>query len=219
MSDRFLAMPRWLRLAVYLSSGIAVMSTARVVTGAGQLTAEGTYSSAIALTIPIALAGLGGLWSERAGVVNIGLEGMMVLGTWFGAYGGIAYGPWQGVALGILGGLLGGLLHAVATVIFGVDHIISGVAINLLAVATNPCPPDGAKMPLFQIWWPRLLDGKTADAILVDLGLRRGAYLVGIWLALAAVATLGLYALAQRLLAPAPKPSKRRRSVAPALAP
>lgn len=134
MSEHFLAMPRWLRMLTYLSCGVAVMSTARVMTGAGQLTAEGTFSSAIALTIPIALAGLGGLWSERAGVVNIGLEGMMILGTWFGAYGGIAYGPWQGVAMGVLGGLLGGLLHAVATVVFGVDHIISGVAINLLAV-------------------------------------------------------------------------------------
>ena len=65
-------------------------------------------------------------------MVNIGLEGMMVLGTWFGAYGGIAYGPWQGVAMGVIGGAIGGLLHAIATVIFGVDHIISGVSINLL---------------------------------------------------------------------------------------
>jgi simple sugar transport system permease protein len=134
MTERFLRMPMWLRLLAYLSSSVAVLSSARVFTGAGQLTAEGTFRSAIYLTLPIALAGLGGLWSERAGVVNIGLEGMMVMGTWFGAYGGIAYGPWQGVALGVLGGLLGGLLHAVATVIFGVDHIISGVAINLLAV-------------------------------------------------------------------------------------
>ena len=134
MSYHFMGMPKWLRVLTYLSCGVAVMSTARVITGAGQLTNEGTFGSAIQLTIPIALAGLGGLWSERAGVVNIGLEGMMILGTWFGAYGGIAYGPWQGVALGVLGGLLGGLLHALATVVFGVDHIISGVAINLLAV-------------------------------------------------------------------------------------
>jgi simple sugar transport system permease protein len=134
MTARFLRRPTWLRLLAYLSSSVAVLSSARVFTGAGQLTAEGTFRSAIYLTLPIALAGLGGLWSERAGVVNIGLEGMMVMGTWFGAYGGIAYGPWQGVALGILGGLVGGLLHAVATVVFGVDHIISGVAINLLAV-------------------------------------------------------------------------------------
>lgn len=134
MTERFLRMPVWLRFLVYMSSSVAVLASARVITGAGQLTAEGTFRSALYLTLPIALAGLGGLWSERAGVVNIGLEGMMVLGTWFGAYGGIAYGPWAGVAMGIAGGLLGGLLHALATVVFGVDHIISGVAINLLAV-------------------------------------------------------------------------------------
>jgi simple sugar transport system permease protein len=126
--------PRYLRLPLYLCGGVAVLALARVITGANQLTAEGTFQSAIYLSLPIALAGLGGLWSERAGVVNIGLEGMMVLGTWFGAYGGIAYGPWQGVLLGVVGGAIGGLLHAIATVGFGVDHIISGVAINILGV-------------------------------------------------------------------------------------
>ena len=83
--------------------------------------------------MPIGLAGLGGLWSERAGVVNIGLEGMMILGTWFGAWAGYQWGPWGGVLAGILGGALGGLLHALVTVTFGVDHIVSGVAINILA--------------------------------------------------------------------------------------
>jgi ABC-type uncharacterized transport system permease subunit len=124
--------PRAARLPLYVVVGMSLLSIARVITGAGQLTAEGTFQSAVQLALPIGLAGLGGLWAERAGVVNIGLEGMMVLGSWFGAFGGINYGPWQGVALGILGGAAGGLLHAVATVSFGVDHIISGVAINLL---------------------------------------------------------------------------------------
>src|SRR3546814_5359840 len=57
---------------------------------------------------------------------------MLILGTWFGAYGGVEYGPWWGVVFGVVGGALGGLVHAVATVGFGVDHIVSGVAINLL---------------------------------------------------------------------------------------
>ncbi|WP_426571675.1 ABC transporter permease [Aquihabitans sp. McL0605] len=132
--QRFADIPRWAKGVLYICLGVGVLSLTRVLTGAGQLTAENTMRSALYLALPIALAGLGGLWSERAGVVNIGLEGMMVLGTWFGAYGGIAYGPWQGIALGIVGGAVGGLLHALATVVFGVDHIISGVAINLLAV-------------------------------------------------------------------------------------
>ena len=96
-----------------------------------QLTTSGTFGSAIRLAIPIMLAGLGGLFSEKTGVVNIGLEGMMIMGTWFGAWGGFTYGAWQGVFIGMLGGALFGLIHAIATVSFQVDHIVSGVAINI----------------------------------------------------------------------------------------
>ena len=79
---------------------------------------------------------MGGLFAERCGVVNIGLEGMMVLGTWFAGWGGWHWGPWVGILLGILGGVLGGLLHALATVTFGIDHIVSGVALNIIAPAS-----------------------------------------------------------------------------------
>ncbi|MDE0833098.1 MAG: ABC transporter permease [Acidimicrobiales bacterium] len=100
------------------------------------LLSAGTAEATLRRAVPILLAGLGGIWAERAGVVNIGLEGMMVLGTWFGAWGALEFGPWWGMAIGIAGGAGGGLLHAVATVGFGVDHIISGVAVNILAPAT-----------------------------------------------------------------------------------
>ena len=100
-----------------------------------ELLSVGTAESTLRRAVPILLAGLGGIWAERAGVVNIGLEGMMVLGTWFGAWGALEFGPWWGIAIGIAGGAAGGLLHAVATVSFGVDHIVSGVAINIVAPA------------------------------------------------------------------------------------
>ena len=98
-----------------------------------QLTTSGTFGAAIRLAIPICLAGLGGMFAERTGVVNIGLEGMMIMGTWFGAWGAYSFGPWYGVLAGIIGGALFGLIHAIATVSFQVDHIVSGVAINILA--------------------------------------------------------------------------------------
>ena len=86
------------------------------------------------LAIPILLAGLGGIFSERSGVVNIGLEGMMIMGTWFGAWAAWLYGPWYGIMLQVFfGGAMFGLIHAIATVSFQVDHIVSGVAINILA--------------------------------------------------------------------------------------
>jgi ABC-type uncharacterized transport system permease subunit len=120
----------YLALAVL---GLAVVSAVRVLTGADDLTSAGTVGAALSAAVPIALAGLGGLWSERAGVVNIGLEGMLVLGTFGAGWAGYQYGPWAGALAGAAMGALGGLLHAVATVTFGVDHIVAGVAINLVA--------------------------------------------------------------------------------------
>ena len=111
---------------------LVLLSVVRVVSGAEDVTSSGTFGAALRLAVPIGLAGLGGLWAERAGVVNIGLEGMLILGTWFGAWAGFFYGPWVGVLAAIAAGALGGLLHAVATVTFGVDHVVSGVAVNLL---------------------------------------------------------------------------------------
>ncbi|MFI7638487.1 ABC transporter permease [Nonomuraea sp. NPDC049400] len=111
---------------------ILLMSLVRVVSGQDDITSSGTFAAALLLAVPIGLAGLGGLWAERAGVVNIGLEGMMVLGTWFAGWAGYQWGAVAALLAGLLGGALGGLIHAVATVTFGVDHIISGVAINLL---------------------------------------------------------------------------------------
>jgi simple sugar transport system permease protein len=121
----------WRGLSVAIAV-LAVLSVTRVISGAQDLTSSGTAGAALRLAVPILLAGLAGLWSERAGVVNIGLEGMMVLGTWCAAYGALEFGPWAGIVAGVLGGALGGLLHALATVTFGVDHIVSGVALNLL---------------------------------------------------------------------------------------
>ncbi len=116
--------------------GLVILSIVQLFEGTNQLTAPGTWSAALRLTVPILLAALGGLYSERSGVVNIGLEGMMIAGTWFGAWAGWQFGPWWGVALGLLGGALFGLIHAVATVTFAVDQIVSGVAINILAAGS-----------------------------------------------------------------------------------
>lgn len=81
----------------------------------------------------IYLTGLGGLFSERSGIVNIGLEGIMIVGTVMGAWGTIEYGPLAGLLVGAAAGLVFSLLHALATVTFKVDHIVSGVVINLIA--------------------------------------------------------------------------------------
>jgi len=122
---------QWVGVAL---GAVFVLSVLRVVTGANDVDSSGLLIAAIGLAVPIALAGLGGLWSERAGVVNIGLEGMMILGTWGAGFLGYHMGPWMGVVGAIIGGALGALIHAVATVTFGVDHIVSGVALNIVAL-------------------------------------------------------------------------------------
>ncbi|MGA8046469.1 MAG: ABC transporter permease [Dermatophilaceae bacterium] len=126
-------LPLWFWPAGFLAA-VFVLAVLRVVTGADDIASSGVIGAAIALAVPIALAGLGGLWSERAGVVNIGLEGMMILGTWGAGFFGYYMGPWAGIVGGMLCGIVGGLIHATATVIFGVDHIVSGVALNITAL-------------------------------------------------------------------------------------
>ncbi|GAA4970491.1 ABC transporter permease [Pseudonocardia tropica] len=130
--DRARTLPGWARSALIAAALVAVLSVTVTLTGQTQLTSGGTASAAVRLGLPILLAGLGGLWAERAGIINIGLEGMMVLGTWGAAWAGYQWGPWAAMLGGLVFGALGGLLHAVATVTFNVNHIVSGVAITLL---------------------------------------------------------------------------------------
>ena len=125
------ALPRVLLL---LSGGLLLLSITRVVSGANDLTSTGTMSAAFGLAVPIGLAGLGGLWSERAGVANIGLEGMMILGTFGAGWAGWQYGAWVGLVTAVIFGALGGLLFGLATVTFGVDQIVAGTAINILGL-------------------------------------------------------------------------------------
>ncbi len=127
-------LPRWARSAIVVAIGVGILAVTATLTGQLQLTSSGTSEAAVRLLLPILFAALGGLWSERAGVINIGLEGMMILGTWGAAWAGFHWGPWAGILGGLVFGALGGLLHAVATVTFNVDHIVSGVAVTLLGL-------------------------------------------------------------------------------------
>jgi simple sugar transport system permease protein len=83
---------------------------------------------------PLVFAALGGLFSERSGIVNIALEGMMTAGAFFAIYLSVQTGSWVvGLIGGMLAGMAFGLLHAIATVTFQADQIVSGTAIILIA--------------------------------------------------------------------------------------
>jgi ABC-type uncharacterized transport system permease subunit len=99
-----------------------------------QLFGVATIASALRAFVPLYLATLGGVFNERSGIVNIGIDGMMIFGTWFGAWGAYKWGPVVGLLLAVASGVAVAALHAMATITFRVDHIVSGVAINILAI-------------------------------------------------------------------------------------
>ncbi|MGY2080162.1 ABC transporter permease [Modestobacter sp. SYSU DS0657] len=133
VTELFLGGGRARRITWLLVGLLVLFSAVRVISGEQALTSSSTFGAALLLAVPLLLVALGGLFAERAGVVNIGLDGMMILGTWGAGWAGYQWGWVGALAGGALCGALGGLLHAIATVTFGVDHVVSGVAINILA--------------------------------------------------------------------------------------
>ncbi|WP_028973050.1 ABC transporter permease [Spirochaeta cellobiosiphila] len=103
---------------------------------------EQIFPYAIAYTVPLLITSLGGLFSERSGVVNIGLEGLMIVGAFTSAFiisvlqdimpGGAV---WVGLLAAVLAGAIFSLLHAFASINLNADQVISGTAINMMAAA------------------------------------------------------------------------------------
>ena len=90
-------------------------------------------SSTVRFATPFLLAALGGLFSERSGVINIALEGLMLAGAFTSATVTYYVGnPWIGLLAGIAAGLLVALVHAVACIHFDADQVVTGTAINIL---------------------------------------------------------------------------------------
>jgi simple sugar transport system permease protein len=91
-------------------------------------------ASSIRIAIPLALAGLGGVFSERSGVINIGLEGIMLTGAFTSiAVTNFTQNPWLGILAAIIIGIFLGLIHGITCITFKANQIVSGVAINLFA--------------------------------------------------------------------------------------
>ena len=152
------ALPRGERklggLALVLGIGGALgavwLQTKDVETLNGILTA-GVLASMLRFATPLAFAAMGGIFSERAGVVNIGLEGMMLTGAFFGIWGALLTGSWVGgLFIAMASGALLALIHAIFSITLRADQIVSGFAVNFLALGLtgfllNSLFPDGIR--------------------------------------------------------------------------
>ncbi len=130
---------------------IIILFSVVVLVGKAQVSPVVIIVSMLATTIsvatPLTLGALSGIFCERSGVVNIGIEGMMLMSCFFGWFGAIYMNTifkvaplpslLTGVVVAILIGGLMGLLHAVLSITFKVDQIIGGTVINILAVGVT----------------------------------------------------------------------------------
>lgn len=111
--------------------------------GVERATLEGIFTAGlIAATLrfatPLAFAAMGGIFSERSGVVNIGLEGMMLVGAFFAVWGALWSGTWVvGLVMAMLFGGLLAFIHGVFCIHLRADQIVSGFAVNLLALGVT----------------------------------------------------------------------------------
>ncbi len=125
-------------------AGVVGVIGAVVATQSGEANLERVFvwSALFAATLrfatPLLLGALGGIMSERSGVINVGLEGMMLMGAFFGIFGADLLGSWLlGALVGVAAGGLMGLVHAVFSIAFRADQVVSGVGVNLLAAGAT----------------------------------------------------------------------------------
>jgi simple sugar transport system permease protein len=118
-----------------LGVGLGVLATRSSTSDLNQVFTASLIASMLVFATPLTFAAIGGMFSERSGVVNIGLEGMMLMGAFWGIWGADKTGSWiGGLVIGIISGGLLAVVHAVFAIHLRADQIVGGVAVNFLAL-------------------------------------------------------------------------------------
>ncbi len=118
-----------------LGIGLGILATRSGSSNLNTVFRADLIASTFVFSTPLIFAGIGGMFSERSGVVNIGLEGMMLMGAFWGVYGADKTGTWEGgLLIAMLSGGLMALVHAFFAIQLRADQIVSGVAVNFLAL-------------------------------------------------------------------------------------
>ena len=182
----------WSVTAAVLCGFIALRATEADPDSLKKIMTAGLLAAMLRFATPLTLAALGGLFSERAGVVNIGLEGTMLFGAFFGMLVADKMGSW---VLGLIGavvcGALVGLLHGVFCIHLQADQIVVGTGINILALGATAflfravygfdgSPPNISQVPNVSL--PGIRDIPFVGTVIGDLNLM-------VWM------TIGLVAL------------------------
>jgi simple sugar transport system permease protein len=128
--------PGWGAVAAgILGMGLGVLATRSSTGSLETVFSADLIASMLVFATPLTFGALGGMCSERSGVVNVGLEGMMLMGAFWGVYGADKTGSWVGgLAIAVASGMLMALLHAFWSIHLRADQIVSGIAINFLAL-------------------------------------------------------------------------------------
>jgi simple sugar transport system permease protein len=173
------AVPRGERKLGYYAIGLGILGTigALWLQGKDAATLEsiltaGVLASTLRFATPLAFAAIGGIFSERSGVVNIGLEGMMLTGAFFGIWGSVWSGSWLvGLLMAMLFGGLMALIHAFFSIHLRADQIVSGFAVNFLAL--------GLTGYLFSSIYPGGIQGEVSRVPNINLDFLSGVPAIG----------------------------------------
>ncbi len=129
---------RWMNLVLSVVVGLTVFSFLTWATAGKSLNLVGMLSAAVLLGVPIILGAFSGVLSERAGVVNIAIEGMMLMAAMVGALvGSVTKNMWIGLLAAMLSSVLLALIHGVLSIHYKINQIISGTVINIFSTGLS----------------------------------------------------------------------------------